>query len=512
MRALTSALALLALGAVATASTCSEIDGNYYCDEVDSIVYENVGFSGSYDEVTDMSSDCVCSTSSTSFSGSLAPLNQDVSIHFRGPINIKQVAVYTSSSASSTKRRLKKREASPAPAPVAKRSEHEHALRHALHLQKRDLVWVTEVVTVVETVWYDPESTTLQTTAPVESTITTETIAGETLVAAVIASPETITVASSEAASTSASSAPAAVSTSSTPITTSSSSPVESPSTFVVVTTTSSSSTSTTSSIASSSSSSSSSSASASATASTGDWSRIAYYDSESGSSSGITFMNNLGGTNSSGVWDTCWGNSLSYANTDGQTAAAEAQILDDVEIPSDYEVIIFSDTPCTTDVCGYSRDGVDTFVGFSGDYKMFLFEFGMPTATDSATANYDMPAIWFLNGRIPRTQQYGSCSCWTSGCGELDVFEVLSSGLSYMTTTLHSWQGTGTEYGGGGSSDYFARPTSGTMKAAIIFDGSDESIYLVTLDDSVDFDTTITADTIDGWIANIDETVTISS
>lgn len=57
---------------------------------------------------------------------------------------------------------------------------------------------------------------------------------------------------------------------------------------------------------------------------------------------------------------------------------------------------------------------------GFGGADKIFLMEFTMPM--DGKTGfNGDMPAIWMLNAKIPRTIQYGKaeCSCWSSGCGE---------------------------------------------------------------------------------------------
>lgn len=53
----------------------------------------------------------------------------------------------------------------------------------------------------------------------------------------------------------------------------------------------------------------------------------------------------------------------------------------------------------------------------------MFIMEFQMPTDGTSGF-NADIPAIWILNAKIPRTLQYGNaeCSCWESGCGEFDV------------------------------------------------------------------------------------------
>jgi hypothetical protein len=95
--------------------------------------------------------------------------------------------------------------------------------------------------------------------------------------------------------------------------------------------------------------------------------------------------------------------------------------------------------------------------------------EFTMPDDGKSGW-NQNQPAIWSLNGQIPRTLQYGKaeCSCWKSGCGEFDIFESLTPGSTMLKSTLH---GSAVR---GGSSDYFVRPTSGYMKAAVIFHDND--------------------------------------
>ena len=127
-----------------------------------------------------------------------------------------------------------------------------------------------------------------------------------------------------------------------------------------------------------------------------------------------------------------------------------------------------------------------------------------MPTSTTTTTSNDDMPAIWLLNAKIPRTLQYGDadCSCWATGCGEMDLFEVLTSGSDKMISHIHDGQGdAGTPYGGSGDSDYFDRPTSGTMKAAVIF-SSDSTITIVKLDDSTTFGSSLDADTVNEWLS----------
>ncbi|KAK9323436.1 putative TOS1-like glycosyl hydrolase-domain-containing protein [Lipomyces orientalis] len=488
MRALPLTLSVALGASLAAASACTEINGNYYCDAVKAVAYENIGFSGSYDDVTSMD-DCSCSMSSTSFSGSLAPMNEDVSLHFRGPMTIKQVAVYSADSGAA-KAKIKKRDGHHVHEKrheLEKRDQHLHAQHHAVRHDKRALEIVTEIVTVYETVYYNPEDDVTSAAEPSPTTQTENIVytpasetQAETTSIAVIKNPVEVTE-PAQATETQAYQDPTDVYTSADPATTSSST--------------------------------SSSATATSTTISTSSWSRFAYYNSEQGVSNGLTFLNNLGGTNGSGTWSSCWGSSLSYCNTDGVTAASEAQVLGDVLLPSNTEVIMFTDTECGDSNCGYYRDGIPAYVGFTGDTKLFLLEFSMPTDTSSgATYNVDMPAIWFLNGKIPRTQQYGTCSCWTSGCGEFDAFEVLSTGSQYLTSHLHTWQGTDNNYGGGGTSDYFARPTDSTMKAAILFDGNSKSVYLVELDASTDFGDSVTADSIAQWISSSATVVSIAS
>ncbi|KAK9469141.1 putative TOS1-like glycosyl hydrolase-domain-containing protein [Lipomyces arxii] len=504
-------LALLAVASTTTAD-CTFMGGNYYCDDVSAVAYDNVGFSGSYNDVTSMDN-CQCETAPVSFSGPLAPLNEDVSLHFRGPMRIKQIAVYTSGS-NPEKRSIDDHEQIHEHSLEKRHAHHQHK-RHARH-EKRAVALVTEVVTMYQTVYYNPDESVISTAEPSPTTISTESIvyssdaALETTSLAVVKVPEeagatpTSEIILTTGAPTTVVSVGPMFTTSATPPPDSVIEPAvssEPSSTFMYITTSAESTTTSTS-----------SSATATETViSTSDWGQVGYYNAESGISNGLTFMNNLGGSNGSGVWSSCWGNSLSYCNTDGQTAAANSQILGDVLIPSNTEVIVFSDTSCNNANCGYYRDGIPAYYGFGGDMKLFLLEFSMPSDA-SAGFNADMPAVWFLNGKVPRTSQYGSCSCWTTGCGEFDAFEVLSSGSDYLTSHLHTWQGTNTNYGGGGTGDYFTRPTESTMKAAVIFDGSDKAIRLIQLDDATDFGSSIAADVIAGWLAISSTIVSIAS
>lgn len=405
----------------AVSAGCEQVSGNYYCSLTTKVTYEGVGFSGSYNDVTNMDeSTGKCSSSSKSFSGNLSPLDEELSVHFRGPIKLLQFGVYYPSSSTSSKK---------------KRAEEDCEV-HAHHKHKR----ATAVEVETQTVYVDANGQ-LQT--------------------------------STAAATTSAAAAAVSLSASASVG-------------ISVGTNTASSSTSTSSSSGSTSSSS----------ASAGDWVRASYYTP--GSADNCTFLNYYGGSGS-GTWSSAFGNSLSYANSDASGGSSTPVALEECTVGSDVEFIIFSSSKCDGD-CGYYRADTPAYHGFGGNEKIFVFEFEMPTASDSATNNHDMPAVWLLNAKIPRTLQYGdaSCSCWSTGCGELDLFEILSSGSSKLISHLHDGQGdAGTTYGGGGSSDYFARPTSGSFKAAVVFDG--ENISILEVDD--DFSSVLSSDTVQGWV-----------
>jgi len=109
-------------------------------------------------------------------------------------------------------------------------------------------------------------------------------------------------------------------------------------------------------------------------------------------------------------------------------------------------------------------------------------------TTSSTSVGNSDMPAIWMLNAQIPRTLQYGaaSCSCWSSGCGEFDLFEVLDSGNTRCKSTIHG-------NSQGGDSDYFVRPVGETMKAAVLM--MDEHAHIVVLDPSYSFQDVLSLD-----------------
>lgn len=72
-------------GAVAqacAAGAASEIKGNWYCSEVTAVTYADFPGVGSYERITDMDVDTGgCSSVRYEYSGSLAPLNEEVGSH-----------------------------------------------------------------------------------------------------------------------------------------------------------------------------------------------------------------------------------------------------------------------------------------------------------------------------------------------------------------------------------------------------------------------------------------------
>ncbi|ODQ64660.1 hypothetical protein NADFUDRAFT_83577 [Nadsonia fulvescens var. elongata DSM 6958] len=448
--------------AVQALADCSYIAGNYYCSEIQAVTYENIGFSGSYQEVTAMNADGSCNFDSKSFSGTNAPLDQDLSVHFRGPLNLKQFAVYYPSSSSLNKRDDEEKDCS---------STRVHHVHHN-HKREADPVFVTQTVQVTQIVQANVAAPTVSAADAASSSVTgvaESVLVSNAPVASVQVGPGFVPADSDSLSSSVVASSPSVAEPSAT---------ASNPASNI------------------------------------GGWARSSYFDASSSSSSNLAFLNNLGGTAGSGVWSSSFGNSLSYCGKDGVSSSSESQTLGDVTIPSNSEYIIFSGEKCSGNSCGYYREGIPAYKGFSGSSKLFVFEFQMPTDTtsDSSVYNHDMPAIWLLNGKIPRTSQYSSCSCWKSGCGEFDIFEVLNSGNDKLTNHLHTWQGTNSLYGGGGTSDYFTRPLSSTMKAGVLFNGDKKTISIFQIADDGTFGENVSDSTLSSWLSGQSASVFISS
>lgn len=234
-------------------------------------------------------------------------------------------------------------------------------------------------------------------------------------------------------------------------------------------------------------------------------WNRIAYYDDSQGTANNVTFLTNAGANSS------CLGNGLSYAGSDGISKASSATILgENTLIHSNEEFVIFSNLSCGSSSlqgdCGVYRPNIPAFKGYDGTVKMFLFEFEMPQENNGNEdiINYNSPAIWLLNAQIPRTSQYSmnsNCSCWASGCGEFDIFEIMNNTHSTeLLTTIHDYQGTDNINTGIIIPGYIERNFNSVMKGGVIFDNSGNAV--VFMSNSTTFNNTITAATANGWIS----------
>lgn len=473
------------------ASGSIEIAGNYYCQAVNAIKYANVGTPGSYNQITHMGSDGTCTSTSKAFSGALSPLDEEVSLHFRGPIHLKQFAVYTPSTSSQKKRDVS--------AARARRHAHGHEhkkfhdkraskLEVADQVDKRGADEVYAVIDGAEVSWvnnYFGPSTANAAAGAISSSASTGGADAFVTYTTYVCStpPSAVSTAAASASSAIAYGAAASLTGGST-----AASAISSPDSYQ--------------SSRASASKTASASASASSSASmlsSGSYERVGYYDATSQTLDGLVFLNNRGGQGS-GVFDYSYGSSLSYMDASGVSGAASAQILGDGVVPSNNEFSIFSDTPCTDGSCGYVRPGTIAYHGFGGADKIFLAELQMPSdPTSSAAMNADMPAFWMLNAQIPRTLQYGNadCSCWQSGCGEFDILEVLSPASDKCKSTFHMNVA-------GGDSDYFQRPTTQPIKVAVVFDAADASAHILLLNDDATFDASLDGALVRGLLQNL--------
>lgn len=414
----TSALVAAAVSGV-TAQVCApgsavEIGGNWYCDAVKAISYIDFGSTGTYNKITSMEGGN-CQSEPFDYSGALAPLDGEVSWHFRGPLTLKQFAFYAPGS-DSTKRDIR-------PSPHERR-QHGHAHFHKRHNQVREV----------------QERHVMEEKRAVGDMITA-TIDGQV-----------VSWANEYDGGAQATGAPAApANAAGQPGTNNAAPPAAAPT----------------------------------MNAGNGYWGRQAYYDADGQIAIGLTFLNNMGGQGS-GVFDYVLGNSLSYASADAKSGSASPQILADQTLGDGDEVIIMTDKPCQNGDCGATRPGGVAYHGFDGAKKVFLLEFDMPV-TGTTGFNKDMPAVWILNAQIPLTIQYGrpECSCWESGCGEWDIFEVLDAGNMRCKSTVHGNIS-------GGDSNYFDRPADSTVKVAVIFDGDNQAGHIIVLDDATSFEETL--------------------
>ncbi|RMD40065.1 hypothetical protein DV735_g5053, partial [Chaetothyriales sp. CBS 134920] len=443
-------------------------EGNSYCEPVKSILFANFGQPGIYNRVTGMDgSSGACSSVPQPFSGGMAPLDQEVSWHFRGPMHLKQFAFY-------------------APAAITERDTRGH--RHSLLHQHRRLGpevgkgGNVEKVEKVEKVENEKRAVGDMVTATINGQVVSwvNQYSGDT------SSP----AADASQANPNDSSPPMVTATINGQVVSWVNEYSGGDNGNTAIGTSSDASTSPTAAVAQTSPSYST------APAPSGAWVRQSYYSAANGTAENLVFLNNMGGA-ISGTVDEQFGASLSYASADGLTAASGPTILSDIQLGDGTEVALFSSQKCSGGDCGFYRPGTVAYHGFGGASKLFLLEFDMPY-TGSTGFNKDMPAVWMLNALIPRTLQYGTaeCSCWETGCGEWDIFEVLESGRSEMIATFHGDDSIG-------ESDYFARPGSGeTMKAMVIMDGDSRGGRIVVLDAETEFDLFLDSDRVKDMMA----------
>ncbi|KAK3949546.1 putative TOS1-like glycosyl hydrolase-domain-containing protein [Pseudoneurospora amorphoporcata] len=226
-----------------------------------------------------------------------------------------------------------------------------------------------------------------------------------------------------------------------------------------------------------------------------GAYNRIGEYHAATQTRKGVMFLGNRGGAGS-GVVSGPFGASLAYSSADGLAGASSPQTIHDAPLVSHSEFVVTTDQPCD-DSCGYRRPGAVTYKGFPGSARVFLFEFSMPDEPQHNGDDGNKPAIWLLNSRTPNTAQYFACNCWKSGCGELDVFEVLAPGQDKALSTFHL----GDDNKSAGDANYFQRPKGGPIKVALVMDaakGGTASIKNMGASDGARFGASLSADQVD--------------
>ncbi|ODV87964.1 hypothetical protein CANARDRAFT_54981 [[Candida] arabinofermentans NRRL YB-2248] len=241
-----------------------------------------------------------------------------------------------------------------------------------------------------------------------------------------------------------------------------------------------------------------------------GNWSRLAYYDSESGTADNVTFLANVGKN------ITCLGKALDYIDSDGISAADSSTVLGNVTLESNEEFTIMSNISCEDsgwdNDCGVYRKGIPAYHGYGGEVKMFLFKFRAPlqsdldSSVDEDSTSYDLSAIWLLNANIPRTAQYptnGNCSSWNSGGGEFDIFETMNSTENrHFYSTIHDFQGIGDIGTGIQNYGYLERTPDSVMMGGVVF-GSD-GVVSVFLSNSTTFDSDLSSSDVSSWMSAV--------
>ncbi|KAF2230772.1 hypothetical protein EV356DRAFT_435485, partial [Viridothelium virens] len=388
-----------------------------------------------------------CSQAQQPYNGPMSPLDEEVSMHFQGPMYLRQFAVYTPS--ASTESGKSKRQ-------LTHLHGHGHRAFHDMKKERKiqeravgDIVYATidgQLVSWINSYSGPPAPATAtggrepvamspaSIAAPAYTADTTMALAPAAPLPA--AAPPPVAAHPPPAAPPPAAAPPAAAPPAADP-------PPAAPSSI-----------------------------------GSGAWSQIAYLNTKQAKSHsfGISFLNKLG------VLD-AFGLTLAYAAADGTATVALQNETPESNyyIPSNSEIVMMSDKKCDASDCmGALRTPGMSFHGWPGAEKAFFIEFSMPDDGITTPPNGNKPAIWMLNAQIPRSVQFGNaeCSPWSTGGGELDVFEVLESGNPNATVTLHS------NINGGGNA-IFERPTdkNSPIKFAVVF--YDNGAHMQILDES---------------------------
>ncbi|KAI1399203.1 putative TOS1-like glycosyl hydrolase-domain-containing protein [Hypoxylon fuscum] len=135
-----SSALVVAAASVANAGYCTdafEEMGNWFCPQpVKQIKYSGLDIAGKYRAVAQMDASGTCTFEDKDYSGPIAPFSEDLTMHFRGPLNLVSVAVYTPNKG--------KRDV---PKPHSKRHGHQHL--HKKHHEHHEAEKRADMVTAV---------------------------------------------------------------------------------------------------------------------------------------------------------------------------------------------------------------------------------------------------------------------------------------------------------------------------------------------------------------------------
>jgi hypothetical protein len=413
--------ATAAIAAYSSSNHCSQgssvIDDYTYCAAIERASFVNVGNTGSYQEITGMDRKSgTCTSQPFQYSGPLAPFDEGLSIHLRGPIDLRQFAVYVPSAVHHNK--------PPMEAPgIEKRHLHQHTKRATVSKTVTEYRTTWEEVTTIAPTATSSAHVAIVTTIKYETVTLTETDwvdcggpCQPSMVSSALASsnisadsqnthsPDSSVLMQSASTVTNKdpiSSSTAFLETESTPKDNRFSTTHVLSATNVCPTGAGSSSSASTflqsalvptensPNLASSTVSQSESAlvdnhrnstlsvilqtvsaatvnipntvssavlhSSPASQHQNGIWERAAYFNAQAQSADNVMFLNNMGGQGS-GTWDPVFGSSLSYAAADAQSGSSSPVVFGG-SLRTNTELAIFSGKPCDTDSCGYVRE-----------------------------------------------------------------------------------------------------------------------------------------------------------